>query len=74
MRILDAIDGKKTYILGVSTAVLNALIAFNVIPKEYFDPINGVMVALLAITLRDGMNKSGRSRSTEDFLETIRRG
>lgn len=59
MKILELIDGKKTYIVAVVTAVFNLLVAFNVItlsPEEML-AINGVLVALGGAAIRSGINK-----------------
>lgn len=57
MRLLQTIDGKKTYIVAVLIAVLNLLVAFGVVSPANLEQINLVLVALGFGALRSGINK-----------------
>lgn len=57
MKIVEFLSGKKTYIIAVVIAVLNLLVAFNVISPENLEQINLILVALGFGALRAGVNK-----------------
>lgn len=45
-RVVAALKGKKTYLVALAMAVLNLLVACDVIGVENLDAINTVLVAL----------------------------
>ncbi len=55
--LLEILDGKKTYIIAVVTAVLNLLVAFNAISVEHLTAVNAVLVALGGAAIRAGIAK-----------------
>lgn len=57
MKIIEAINGKKTYIIAVIIAVLNLAVAFGWISPENLEQINVILVALGLGALRSGVNK-----------------
>ena len=56
-KILEALWGKKTYIVAVVIAVLNLAVAFGWVSPDQLEQINYVLVALGLGTLRAGVNK-----------------
>lgn len=56
-RILDALWGRKTYIIAVVIAVLNLAVAFGWVSPEQLEQINYVLVALGLSALRAGISK-----------------
>lgn len=56
MKILQALQGRKTYIIAVILAVLNLCVAFGWISPENLEQINTVLVALGLGALRAGVN------------------
>lgn len=46
MKLLTQLQGKRTYITALILAVLNLLVAFNVITPDYLTQINTVLGAL----------------------------
>lgn len=46
MNLLTQLQGKRTYITAVVLAVLNLLVAFNVISPDHLTQINTVLGAL----------------------------
>lgn len=57
MNVLSKLQGKKTYIIAVVMAVLNLLVAFEVISVEQIETINVVLASLGLATLRAGVSK-----------------
>lgn len=55
--IISKLDGYKTYIVAIVTAVLNLLVAMNVISVDNLNQINVVLVALGGMAIRDGIAK-----------------
>jgi hypothetical protein len=55
--ILDVLDGKKTYILAIVTAVLNLAVACGWISVDNLTQINFILVALGGASLRAGVAK-----------------
>lgn len=58
MKILSALNGRKTYIIAVVIAVLNLAVAFGWISPENLAQINMVLGALGLSALRSGVAKS----------------
>ena len=56
-KILNILDGKKTYIVAVVIAVLNLAVAFGWISPEYMVQINLILGALGISTIRAAINK-----------------
>ena len=56
-KILEALWGKKTYIVAVVIAVLNLAVAFGWVSPAQLEQINYVLVALGLGALRAGVNK-----------------
>jgi len=56
--ILDFLNGKKTYIIAVVLAVLNLLVACDVLPHEAIEPINFILTGLGLGTLRLAVKKA----------------
>lgn len=56
-KILEALWGKKTYIVAVVIAVLNLAVAFGWVSPDQLEQINYVLVALGLSALRAGVNK-----------------
>lgn len=52
-----ALEGKKTYLVAFVGALLNLLVAFNVLSVENLEQINVLLGALGLATLRAGVNK-----------------
>jgi hypothetical protein len=52
MNFLQTLVGKRTYLIAVAIAVLNLLVAFNVISVDQLETINMVLGALGLATLR----------------------
>lgn len=57
-KLITFLDGKKTYIAAFITAVVNLLIAFNVIvlTPEQIVAVEGILGALLSTTIRLGIS------------------
>lgn len=55
--VLDVLDGKKTYIIAIITAVLNLAVACGWISVDYINQINFILVALGGAALRAGVSK-----------------
>jgi hypothetical protein len=55
--LLDALYGRKTYIVAVVIAVLNLAVAFGWVSPENLTQINVVLGALGLSALRAGVNK-----------------
>jgi len=55
--ILDFLNGKKTYIIAIILAVINLLVACEVLPHEAVEPINFVLAGLGLGTLRLAVKK-----------------
>lgn len=51
------VEGRKTYIVAFVAALLNLLVAFNVISVEQLEQVNMVLAALGLAALRAGVNK-----------------
>lgn len=58
MSFLETLVGKRTYLVAVLIAVLNLLVAFDVIKVEQLDTINAVLGAFGLGFLRAGVNNS----------------
>lgn len=58
MKLLKALNGRKTYIIAVVIAVLNLCVAFGWISPEHLAQINMVLGALGLGALRSGVAKS----------------
>lgn len=58
MKILSALNGRKTYIIAVIIALLNLAVAFGWISPENLAQINMVLGALGLGALRSGVAKS----------------
>jgi hypothetical protein len=56
-KILDALWGKKTYIVAVIIAVLNLAVAFGWVSPDQLEQINYVLVACGLGALRAAVNK-----------------
>ena len=58
MKVIEFLQGKKTFIVALVNAVFNVLVAFNyvTVTPEQLLAINGVLVALGGATIRLGMN------------------
>lgn len=56
-KIFNAVDGKKTFIVAVVTALLNLAVAFNWTSPAHLMQINTVLAALGLAALRDGIKK-----------------
>ena len=56
-RVVFALEGRKTYIIATTTAVLNIAVAFNMINPAHLAQINAVLVALGGMAIRAGINK-----------------
>jgi hypothetical protein len=59
--IMEWLNGKKTYIVVIVGAVVDVLIALNVIPADgqAIQIINVIFLALFGAALRAGVTKSG---------------
>ena len=57
-KVLQTLDGKKTYIVAVVIALLNLAVAFDVLTVEQINAINAVLVGLGLGALRQGVKKS----------------
>lgn len=56
--LINALDGRKTYILAIITAVLNFAVAMNWLTPEHMTQINTLLGSLIAMALRAGIAKS----------------
>ena len=56
MNLFTKLEGKRTYIIAAVLAVLNLLVAFNVISPEHLAQINSVLAATGLATLRSAVN------------------
>jgi hypothetical protein len=52
MNLLKQLEGKRTYIIAAIIAILNLLVAFDVISPEQIETINIVLGSLGLATLR----------------------
>ena len=52
MNLLNKLNGNRTYIVAAVLAVLNLLVAFNVISPDNLAQINTVLGSLGLVTLR----------------------
>lgn len=59
MKLLKLLQGKKTYIVAVITAVLNLLVAFGVFSAEQISTINYILIALGLGAIRNGIKNGG---------------
>lgn len=61
--ILEWLKGKKTYIIVIVGAIVNALIALGYIPADgtIVQLIDIIFLALFGVALRAGVTKSGVS-------------
>ena len=57
LSIWNALNGKKTYIVAVVTAVLNLCVAFGWISVDNLTQVNMILVALGFGAIRSGINK-----------------
>lgn len=57
MKLLQTLQGKRTYIIAVVIAVLNLLVACNVVSPEHLTQINFILGALGLGTLRSAVGK-----------------
>ena len=55
-KVLDSLQGRKTYIIAVITAVLNLAVAFGWITPDNLVAINTVLVALGLGAIRAGIS------------------
>jgi hypothetical protein len=55
--VLFVLDGKKTYLVALITALLNLLVAFNVLSVEHLTQVNVVLASLGLGALRAGVSK-----------------
>lgn len=58
-KVLDALSGKKTYIVAVVMAALNLAVAMNWVSPAHLVQINVILVALGLGALRAGVAKVG---------------
>lgn len=58
MKLIKALEGYKTYIVAIVLAVLNLLVALNVISPDHLTQINFVLTALGLGALRAGVKKA----------------
>lgn len=58
MKILEWLKGKKTYIVGIS-AIVAALASYATGNIESSEMIKLIVAAILAMTMRAGITKSG---------------
>ena len=58
MNVINALQGKKTYIVAIVLAVLNLAVAFNWINTSQLVEINWVLGALGLGALRSAVSKS----------------
>lgn len=56
-KILQALSGRKTYIVALVLAVLNLAVAFGWVDPYHLEQINVVLVALGLGALRNGVKK-----------------
>jgi len=57
-KLVKSLSGKKTYLVALALAVLNLLVAYDVIDVEQLNQINAVLVALGLGALRSGVSKA----------------
>jgi uncharacterized membrane protein len=57
-RIIETLYGRKTYIVAFVMALLNLLVAFEVISVEQLDQVNVILVALGLGAIRAGVAKA----------------
>lgn len=57
LNLINRLDGYKTYILGIVTAVLNLLVALGWVSVDNLNQINVVLAALGGMAIRDGIAK-----------------
>lgn len=57
MELINKLSGKKTYIIAVVIAVLNLLVAFEVVSVQQLEQINLILVALGFGAIRAGISK-----------------
>jgi hypothetical protein len=57
MKLINALRGKKTYIVAVVIAVLNLAVAFGWITPDNLEQINLILVALGFGAIRAGISK-----------------
>lgn len=56
-KVLMFLEGKKTYVVAFVAALVNLLVAFNVLNTEQLNQINVVLGALGLAALRAGITK-----------------
>lgn len=57
MKLINALDGKKTYIVAVIIALLNLAVAMNWLSPAHLTQINFILTALGLSALRAGVSK-----------------
>jgi hypothetical protein len=57
MKLINALYGRKTYLVAVIIAVLNLCVAFGWVSPDQLEQINYVLVACGLGALRAGINK-----------------
>ena len=57
MKLINFLQGKKTYIVAFVLAVLNFAVAVNWITVDQLNQINAILVGLGLVALRAGVNK-----------------
>lgn len=55
--IISKLDGYKTYLVAIVTAVLNLLVALGWVSVDNLNQINVVLAALGGMAIRDGIAK-----------------
>ena len=56
-KLINTLYGKKTYIVALVMAIINLLVAFEVISPDNLEAINYVLVALGFGAVRAGISK-----------------
>lgn len=56
-KILQNLEGRKTYTIAAITALINLAVAFGWISPDHLEQINMVLVAFGGAALRAGINK-----------------
>lgn len=56
-KLIQALSGKKTYLVAVVIAVLNLAVAMGWVSPEHLEQINVILVALGLGALRAGVKK-----------------
>lgn len=56
--MLNFLKGKRTYIVVIVGIIVNGAVAMNLIPNEYIDLVNTILIFLGLGTIRSGITST----------------